>query len=684
MRRERLTEPRPVGGQHAAIERMVLGEPRACAEGLLEDGRAEALGQVDERGPGLRVVRTRADDDRRRPRFAEKVRERVHGLRPGRRRAQNRAVRRRRLPLLVRRFLPVAHRHDHERRPAPRRRRVVGALDRCRHVLCLRRLLDRDRVLAGQPGQPPGEERLVGQMPPVLLADDDDERRAVHARRGEAADRRPQPGRRVQEHERRLAAADRVPARHRDHGAFVEAEHEAEVVGEAGEERHLGRAGVREHGREPAPAEDVEGGIANGPRRGGAGRHGPVYTRSSPGVPRGSCDDRAVSDPADLGVVDASSALRRRELSSRELVSACLARIRERDGQHSFDGDPASVNAWVRVYEEDALSSAAGPTSGSHRATRRRSAGSRSASRTSTPSRESRSRPRAACSTRCRSATATRGRGWPRRAWCCSATSTRTSSRPAGRPTRSATRGRSTARPAARAAARRRRSRRAWFRPRPGRTPPARCASRRRCAAPRRSSRRAALVPHARHRPALPDPSTTPGRWRAAVRDCEPLLAAMAGVAPPAERRPLRRIAVSPRIGDLDPDVADGLRGRARGARRRARRAAASAGAARPRHGGPRPLLRRDARLPPALRRPARPATGSRPRLPRARASDRALTGEEYVAAQSRRAETTAVWRRLARRAPDRRDRRADGPDSSRARAAAATTRRSPTTRRSR
>ena len=65
-----------------------------------------------------------------------------------------------------------------------------------------------------------------------------------------------------------------------------------------------------------------------------------------------------MSDPADLGVVDASSALRRRELSSRELVSACLARIRERDGQHSFDGDPASVNAWVRVYEEDALSSA--------------------------------------------------------------------------------------------------------------------------------------------------------------------------------------------------------------------------------------------------------------------------------------------------------------------------------------
>ena len=43
------------------------------------------------------------------------------------------------------------------------------------------------------------------------------------------------------------------------------------------------------------------------------------------------------------------------------------------------------------------------------------------------------------------------------------------------------------------------------------------------------------------------------------VRDCEPLLAAMAGVVPPAARRPLRRVAVSPRIADLDPDVADGF-----------------------------------------------------------------------------------------------------------------------------
>jgi aspartyl-tRNA(Asn)/glutamyl-tRNA(Gln) amidotransferase subunit A len=66
-----------------------------------------------------------------------------------------------------------------------------------------------------------------------------------------------------------------------------------------------------------------------------------------------------VSDPADLGVLEAAAVLQARTLSSRELVGACLARIRERDGNHSHDGDPDSINAWVRVYEEDALEAAA-------------------------------------------------------------------------------------------------------------------------------------------------------------------------------------------------------------------------------------------------------------------------------------------------------------------------------------
>ena len=57
--------------------------------------------------------------------------------------------------------------------------------------------------------------------------------------------------------------------------------------------------------------------------------------------------------------MDAVRLLSQRTLSSRELVEACLARIAERDGEHSFDGDPQSINAWARVYEEDALAAAA-------------------------------------------------------------------------------------------------------------------------------------------------------------------------------------------------------------------------------------------------------------------------------------------------------------------------------------
>jgi aspartyl-tRNA(Asn)/glutamyl-tRNA(Gln) amidotransferase subunit A len=65
------------------------------------------------------------------------------------------------------------------------------------------------------------------------------------------------------------------------------------------------------------------------------------------------------SNPADLGVHEAAAALGTRALSARELVDACLARIAERDGTHSHDGDPESINAWVRVYEEDARAAAA-------------------------------------------------------------------------------------------------------------------------------------------------------------------------------------------------------------------------------------------------------------------------------------------------------------------------------------
>ncbi len=65
------------------------------------------------------------------------------------------------------------------------------------------------------------------------------------------------------------------------------------------------------------------------------------------------------SDPADLGLVEAAGLLARRQLSASELVEACLARIDQRDGVHSFDGDPRSINAWLRVYADDGRAAAA-------------------------------------------------------------------------------------------------------------------------------------------------------------------------------------------------------------------------------------------------------------------------------------------------------------------------------------
>jgi aspartyl-tRNA(Asn)/glutamyl-tRNA(Gln) amidotransferase subunit A len=65
-----------------------------------------------------------------------------------------------------------------------------------------------------------------------------------------------------------------------------------------------------------------------------------------------------VTELAHLGVCEAAALLGARTVSASELTAACLARIRERDGVHSHDGDPESINAWVRVYEDDAVEAA--------------------------------------------------------------------------------------------------------------------------------------------------------------------------------------------------------------------------------------------------------------------------------------------------------------------------------------
>jgi aspartyl-tRNA(Asn)/glutamyl-tRNA(Gln) amidotransferase subunit A len=69
-------------------------------------------------------------------------------------------------------------------------------------------------------------------------------------------------------------------------------------------------------------------------------------------------DDTAGSgDPADLGLLEAASLLRSRELSSSELVAACLRQI-SADGAPSADGGPEAINAFVRVYAEEAAQAA--------------------------------------------------------------------------------------------------------------------------------------------------------------------------------------------------------------------------------------------------------------------------------------------------------------------------------------
>ena len=128
-------KPGAVGGEHSLVGGVVLRKACPCAECLLEDGRAELLGELDERRPRRRVVRAGADDERRPLGGAEERGERVHRFGVGTGRAQHRAAGGGGLALLVGGLAPVAHRHDHESRSPARRGGVVGALDRGRHVV---------------------------------------------------------------------------------------------------------------------------------------------------------------------------------------------------------------------------------------------------------------------------------------------------------------------------------------------------------------------------------------------------------------------------------------------------------------------------------------------------------------------------------------------------------------------
>ena len=263
-------------------------------------------------------------------------------------------------------------------------------------------------------------------------------------------------------------------------------------------------------------------------------------------------------DPADLGVREASRLLGQRTLSARELTDACLARIRERDGTHSLDGDPGSINAWARVYEEDALAAAAAADERLARGDAPELCGvpvglkdlyAVAGKPLTASSRVLDELPDRDCDAWAR----LRAEGMVllghlhTHEFACGGTTDQV-----GNPwalDRSA--GGSSGGSGAALASRQVPAATGTDTAGSLRIPSAECGTSTikptRGLGPLRG-----IVP-------LSPTFDHPGPMARSVEDCEPLLAALLGVEPPLERRPLRRYAVSPRIAELDPDVADGL-----------------------------------------------------------------------------------------------------------------------------
>ena len=245
--------------------RVIPREAGAGAERVLPHRAGKSLRERRERRPSLRAVVAGAGHQRGRRRRVEQLGDLRHVGRLDRPRSRHGTRRRHRL---VRgRLEPVVHRHEHQRGTALVARGVPRAGDRRRYVLRAHRLLDRHRIAAGEPVQLPGQERVERQVAPVLLAHDDHERRAVHARRRQPCDRVAEAGRGVQQHQRGLLARQGPAGREPHHRRLVQRQHEVEIVRQADQERHLGRARVREQRRQPMPPEHLERPVADQIRR---------------------------------------------------------------------------------------------------------------------------------------------------------------------------------------------------------------------------------------------------------------------------------------------------------------------------------------------------------------------------------------------------------------------------------
>jgi aspartyl-tRNA(Asn)/glutamyl-tRNA(Gln) amidotransferase subunit A len=348
-------------------------------------------------------------------------------------------------------------------------------------------------------------------------------------------------------------------------------------------------------------------------------------------------------NPADLGVVDAAAALRNRELSSRELVDACFERIRERDGTHSHEGDPGSINAWVRLYEDDARAAASS-------ADKRLAAGDApllcgapvglkdlfavAGKPLTASSRVLNETPERDCDVWAR----LRAEGMVllghlhTHEFACGGTTDQVGNPWALERSAGGSSGGSSAALASNQVAAATGTDTAGSL----RIPSSECGTSTIKPTHGLVSQRG-IVP-------LAPTFDHPGPMTREVRDCEPLLAAMAGAQPPPERRPLRRWALSPRIADLDPDVADGFE----------RALAALPGE---RIDPPAPPVRLDVLAEffdlvltewLVWHRRFDGRWGEYRYSNRARlehAVERAMTAEEYVSSQNGRREDTAVWR---------------------------------------
>ena len=184
----------------AGEQRVILRKAGPAAEGLLPDRAPELLGKGDGRGPRLGLVETRPDDDHRAFGAREQLSELCEKPRVGRtaRRTRRGAAR----------CVTGSASADQSSigtitRAGPALWQLRGRRARSPgHTLGTDRLVDPHGVLAREPVQLSRQERLAGEVAPVLLADDDHEGDPVDARGGERADRVAEAGGRVQDRER--------------------------------------------------------------------------------------------------------------------------------------------------------------------------------------------------------------------------------------------------------------------------------------------------------------------------------------------------------------------------------------------------------------------------------------------------------------------------------------------------